>query len=330
MWLFIIPFIFLSALLNAEEVENQQECTCEPECYCGDNVIPADSHSAYWKKDGELECSYAHACGHCGIWLPEEPMLFKPFIADPRQVDYSVGWRFRDRSLASNIIDVSFGDALGIYEWCDVWPWKGQLRIEIEGALWAVFAPLKESAPLYNADYYVGVPITYAIDRWQFRLRGFHISSHIGDEFLITHCDKGFERFNPSAEYLDFAVSHEFTDDIRLYGLLGVIMHHDESFRCGGPLYAEAGMELRFHPLQYIDFCNKLIGTPFYAMHWRYNRAFKHHIDMTYALGYEWAKFSGLCRKLRIFMLYHDGYGVDGQFCKIPTHYFSIRMSYGY
>ena len=83
-----------------------------------------------------------------GIWLPEEPPLFRPFIADPRQVTYSVGWRFNDNAATKNVIDVSFGDTFAIYRWCDVGPWHGELQIDLEGALWAIFDPCYESAPL--------------------------------------------------------------------------------------------------------------------------------------------------------------------------------------
>ena len=47
-------------------------------------------------------------CCDGGIWMPEDPPLFRPFIADPRQLTYSVGWRFNDNAATKNVIDVSF------------------------------------------------------------------------------------------------------------------------------------------------------------------------------------------------------------------------------
>lgn len=269
-------------------------------------------------------------CCMPGVWFPEEPMLFKPFLADPRQLCYSLGWRLDDRVLDKHVIDISFADTLALYEWCnvDIGPFcGGRLRIELEGGLWAVFSPCKESAPLDNADYYCGIPITYAIDRWAFRLRAYHISCHIGDEFLLLH--PRFGRLNPSAEYLDFFVSHDLTNDIRVYGGVGWTFDQDESFEMS-PFYAEAGVEVRLQELGNIDLCNCLYGTPFYAMHWRYRKDFKHHMDMTYVLGYEWGKLTGLARKVRAYFEYHDGYSLEGQFAKFPTKYVSFRLSYSY
>lgn len=327
----LLALLLTSISLCAEENVNSTPCddgTSNQPCRrCPENLIPPESHSVYWHREGDLECAYAHMCGHPGIWFPETPTLFRPFLADPRQITYSGGWRFWDKALSRNVIDVSFGDYLGVYEWCDVWPWHGQMRVEIEGAVWAVFAPCKESSPLINADYYLGIPLTYAIDRWAFRLRGFHVSSHVGDEWLILH--PKFRRLNPSAESIDFSVSHEFSDDIRLYGVLGYTFHQDPSFKLG-PFYAEAGLELRLRALRFTDYCDKMYGTPFYGMHFRFNRSFKNHVDATYVVGYEWEKFCGLCRKVRFFLEYHDGYSLEGQFAKCPTHYLALRMSYGF
>lgn len=264
-------------------------------------------------------------CG--GVWLPEDPVLFRPFVADPRELDYSIGWRFNDQALVQNVIDVSFGDSIAFYRWCDVWPWAGQLQIELEGGLWAVFDPLHESSPLMNADYYVGVPITYAFGNWSFRLRGYHISSHIGDEFLLDH--PGFDRRNPSAESLDFFVSHDLTSEIRLYGGLGVVVHQDESFKCGR-FYASCGMELHVSRLGFTDIAQQVYGRPYYGMHFHFQTQQERHVNQTYVMGYEWGKLCGLQRILRVFFEYHDGYSLEGQFARCATNYCSVRCSYGF
>src|SRR5262249_10845773 len=149
---------------------------------------------------------------------------------------------WNDNVIDKNVIPVSFYDTFPVYRWCRVWPWGGQMQIDIEGAVWATFAPLQESAPLINADYYMGFPLTYAIDNWQFRLRGYHISCHLGDEFLINN--PGFDRRNPSAEFIDFFASWMFNRYIRLYGGLGYTVHQDETFHIN-PFFMEAGFEVR-------------------------------------------------------------------------------------
>lgn len=294
---------------------------CPPGCECG---CVCDSGS--WM-DKPIFCSYDSPECVWGEWLPEDPILFRPFIADPHPMTFSVGWRFNDRVLVKNAIPVSYWDTIPFYRWYNVWPWCGELQIELEGALWAVFDPLHDSSPLIDADYYVGVPITYAIDNWQFRLRGYHISTHIGDEFLLNHPD--FHRKNPSAEFLDFSISHDLTRDIRVYGVIGAVLHQDESFR-QKRLIAELGTEIRPWGLSFLDECQRIYGVPVLAIHMRHKGCPRRHVDMTYALGYEFGKTCGLQRNLRILMEYHDGNSPDGQFSKYPTNYFQFQLSYGY
>lgn len=294
---------------------NRTECESVDDTPC--------CHDGHYYRD----CRRAKKWGCRGIWLPEDPVLFRPFAADPRQLTYSTGWRFNDNAIAKNVIAVSFADSFPLYCFCNALPWGGPLKIEIEGGLWGVFDPLHEDSPLVNADYYVGIPITYAICGWQFRLRLSHISSHIGDEYLIVHPD--FDRKNPSYEFVDFYVSHDMTEEIRLYGGVGHVLRQDEDFRCG-EYYTEAGMELRMYRLGFVACKQQIYGTPIFAMHFKYQDHYDKHIDQTYILGYEFGKTTGLCRRMRVFMEYHDGYSPDGQFCVLPSNYLTLRLSYGY
>ncbi|MBA3723208.1 MAG: DUF1207 domain-containing protein [Parachlamydiaceae bacterium] len=331
------PLILLvTGLLSAISINgysNEYDDACDH--YAEDEAIyeasqldPAIYEDSCWYAVApETDCEFARRCGLRGIWLPEGPPAFRPFLADPHPVTFSVGWRFNDRVLGKNLIDVSYGDTFPIYRWCDIWYFRGDLQFEIEGALWAIFDPLHDSSPLIDADYYVGFPITYMFENWAIRFRGYHISTHIGDEFLLTH--HHFHRKNPSIEAFDLFFSNQFTREIRLYAGIGYIACQDDSFRVG-PIYLEAGLELRMYQLGYRDYCNRLYGEPFLGMDFRYNKSFKNHVDSTYVLGYEWGKFSGLRRKFRVFLEYHDGYCLEGQFSKFPDRYLSIRGSYGY
>jgi hypothetical protein len=277
--------------------------------------------------DCDPDSQHAWDCGRCGTWLPEDPVLFRPFVADPRQLTYSVGWRFNDNAMTKNTIPVSFWDTIPFYRWFSVWPYCGQLQIDLEGALWACFDPCTESAPLINADYYGGLSVTYAICYWSFRMRFFHISSHIGDEYLLNH--PRFHRRNPSAETLDFYFSHDLTEDIRYYGGAAIVVHRDETYKCGR-YGIEGGCEVRLRGFGFSRENSNVCGYPYYGMHFRYWNKMDKHVDQTYVLGYEFAKFYGLRRRLRFFIEYHDGYSVEGQFACKPTTYFSVRTSYGY
>lgn len=329
-----------------ETVEPTSECDCGCDegnpCTCNNYMqgcingvcgVPQKNHFNPCRApaQSDLACGFdvitAKQCGLRGVWLPEDPVLFRNIMADPRQVTYSAGWRFDDQVLVRNVIDVSFGDSIPFYRWFDVGFCNSALQLDLEGAIWVCFDPLHDSSPLMNADYYGGLVLTYAYKDLSFRLRGYHISSHIGDEFLLDHPD--FDRRNASAEYLDFFASWDWTSQIRLYGGLGWIIAQDDEFKCN-PFYGAAGAEFRIHGFGFTNWCNQIYGEPILGMYFRFSKDYKKHLDSTYIVGYEWGKLCGLARKVRLFLEYHDGYSVEGQFCKLPTNYFSVRISYGY
>ena len=292
----------------------------------GDNPALYDDY-AWYITAPDTDYAFARKNNLWGIWLPEGPPAFRPFIADPRQVTLSVGWRFNDKTLGKNLIPVTLGGNFPIFRWVDIWPMRGDVQFEIEGAVWAIFDPLHASSPLIDADYYIGFPITYLFGNWAVRLRGYHISTHIGDEYLLDH--PHFSRKNPSIEAFDLYASYQFTHDIRLYGGIGWVACQDDSYRVG-PFYAQAGAEIRLFQIGYKDYCNRFYGVPFLAMDFYYHSHFKHHVNSNFAIGYEWGKVSGIRRKMRIMLEYHDGYSLEGQFSKFPTHYLAIRATYGF
>ncbi len=264
-----------------------------------------------------------------GIWFPQMTELFLPLIADPRQATYSVGWRAGDHVIGVKTIGVSLGDDFAVYRWLDLF-WGGDLQIGIEAGIWSVFnmdphPDIAGGTELVNTDFYVGVPITYAAGKWSFRLRGYHISGHLGDEFLVNH--PGFKRVNPSIEAIDFFTSYQANDAIRLYIGPGVYVHSDPSFKWK-PLYIEYGTEVRFLGSKF--HCQRLYGTFFIALNWRNLEQLDYNFDGTYRFGYEFSKLQGIGRKLRFYAGYHHGYSLEGQFAKMRTHYGEFNFNYGF
>ena len=258
-----------------------------------------------------------------GIWLPQSTVLFPTMVANPRQICFSVGERFNDILGHHRSSAVTFGDQLPFYRWCNMWKWHGDLQFELEAGVFAVFNHTKPSSPLCNADYYVGFPFSYAVGPYAFRLRFYHISSHLGDELASVH--NHVRRRNKSFEAVDFFSSYYITDQIRVYGGLGMIAHSDSEMPVK-PLYVEYGAEVRVWRHNF----TQLYGEPFLAMHFKNSQDLNWKFDSTFALGYEWGKIQGFGRKLRAFVEYHQGFSPDGQFSKKRTDYLAFRLAYGF
>lgn len=274
-----------------------------------------------------------------GIWFPQTTELYLPMIAYPRQVLYSAGYRGGDRVCGNFCATFSLGDNFPIYRWLGVLPWCGDLQIGIESGMWSVFnmdphPNVCGGSEMVNSDFYVAIPIAYAVNEWAFRFRIYHISSHLGDEFLVNHpqfinCDGSPKevRVNPSMEVVDFFTSYQANRDLRVYGGVGYIFHSDETFPLE-PWYVEGGGEYNFWGHKY--HAQKLYGNFFVAVYFRLWEALGFPIDQSYMLGYEWSKIQGVGRKIRIVGEYRDGFSLEGQFMTCRVKYGAVRLIYGF
>jgi hypothetical protein len=264
-----------------------------------------------------------------GIWFPQMTELFLPLIADPRQVSYTLGWRSGDQVCGNKCVNISLGDDFPIFRWLDVF-WRGDVQIGIEAGIWSVFnmdpnPNIGGGTELVNTDFYAGIPITFATGKWSFRFRGYHISGHLGDEYMVNH--PHVVRLNPSIEAIDFYTSYQATDALRVYVGPGAYVHSDPTYKWE-PMYINYGMELRFFGQKF--YYQKLYGTFFLALHFRNLQQLDWNYDGTYRGGYEFSKLQGIGRKFRLYVGYHQGYSLEGQFAKERTHYFEFNMNYGF
>lgn len=266
-----------------------------------------------------------------GIWFPQMTVLFPPLIASPREPMYYVAYRWGDKVVGRKAVAVALGDEFPIFRWRDVFRWHGDLQIGINAGVWAVFNfqhidhSRGDSCELFNTDYLLGIPLSYAVNRWSFRLMPYHISSHLGDEFIVNR--KITTRCNPSFEALEFVSQYQVNRQLRLYAGPGVVFHSDDSFKMK-PLYILYGMEVRAGgtKLNY----HRLYGTPFLAIfinNWQERRW---GFDTTIKAGYEFSKLQGIGRKMRFFASYHNGYSWEGQFFKKHTQYGEFGLSWGF
>lgn len=268
-----------------------------------------------------------------GIWFPQATVLFQPLVANPRQVMYSVAYRAGDKVVGKKAICVSLGDNFPIYRWNNVWRWCGDLQIGIEAGVWCPFnfddVPHKDGTycELVNTDYLLGIPLCYAVDRWSFRLRLYHISSHLGDEFMCNRPEFLDKRVNPSFEAIDFFTSYQFSRNLRGYFGPGVILHSDKSFPMKY-LYVDYGLEFRAFACRF-DY-HRLYGTPFIAIDVENWQVRNWDFDFTIKAGYEISKLAGIGRKMRFFASYHNGFSYEGQFFLERTQYGEFGFSWGF
>ncbi len=256
-----------------------------------------------------------------GDWLPELSPFFPTMLAQPHVVGYSGGYRSYDKIFRLSCLPVSIGDQFSLYQFKT--QLHGQLYFGIEACVWAIFEARAKSLSLINADYYIALPLTYINGKFSSRLRIYHESSHLGDEFLLEH--EHIKRLNPSMEVVDLSLAYEFNN--RFTGFVGYskVIRSDDSYKIKpNGIYYGFNYYLDFYK---INLCN-LEASPYVAVYFMNMEDNHWKLDSSAAIGYQWDKLYG--HKFRIYIEGHKGFSPDGQFSKKRTQYIALKISYGY
>lgn len=254
-----------------------------------------------------------------GNFLPELNRFFPTMLAQPHILGYSVGYRSYDKIFKSTL-PVSIGDQFSLFQY--KLNRNESLTLGIEACVWAVFEAKTKSLSLINADYHIAFPLTYLSKKFQVRLRLFHESSHLGDEFLL---ENRINRVNPSMEGLDLSFAYEPIEKFVCFVGYTKILRSDDSFRV-------RSNRVYYGFNYYID-CAKIQtfygeAIPYLAAYIENNENNHWHFDNSIAIGYQWEKYYG--HKLRVYVEGHDGYSAEGQFSRLRSKYISINLLYGY
>ena len=139
--------------------------------------------------------------------LPEGD-IFCTMLADPKaKRSFASVVNGRAEDFPSMIGAVGIGDGFGLFRW-------GIVQLSLSGSVFSQFDLGAPSYDLINADYIVGIPLTLRYRGFSGRLRVYHQSSHLGDEFLLRD---QVERENLSFESIELILSQEL-GPLRMYG----------------------------------------------------------------------------------------------------------------
>ncbi len=131
----------------------------------------------------------------CGVGIPVAeaggyvPLprgdVFCPLLADPKALRSFVSYLRGDAAdFATDVGSVGVSDAFGLLRFGGARPGDG-VQLSLTGGVFAQFDLGTSSYDLINADYLIGLPITVRSGGSSARLRVYHQSSHLGDEFLL-------------------------------------------------------------------------------------------------------------------------------------------------
>jgi hypothetical protein len=245
--------------------------------------------------------------------------LFRPLLADPKQAQFFASIdSFKSSGERYTMASVGFGEAFGMYKFFGSREGDG-LQLSVEGALFAQFNLNTPSYDLINADYTIGIPVTYRYGDNSLRFRIYHQSSHLGDEFLQSLNPP--ERVNLSYEALDLIYSREWRG-WRVYGGGEYLIHKEPADL--KPMSAHWGIEYRgSKPLVWSG--RPIVGVDM--------KSFEEHnwaINTSIKAGLEFGHPNPGQRRLRLMAEWYKGFDPRGQFYKNKVEYYGMGVSLGF
>ncbi|MDO9110607.1 MAG: DUF1207 domain-containing protein, partial [Desulfatirhabdiaceae bacterium] len=170
-----------------------------------------------------------------------------------------------------------------------------------------------------NADYTIGIPVTYRYGDNSLRFRLYHQSSHLGDELLLSANHP--ERVNLSYESTELIYSREWRE-WRVYGGGEYLIHKEPSDL--KPTIAHWGLE--YYGIKPLLWNGRLVaGVDMKSMEendWA--------VDTSIKAGLEFGHPNPGQRRLRLMAEWYSGYDPHGQFYNNKVDYFGLGVSLGF
>ena len=242
-------------------------------------------------------------------------VLFDPLVADPRWAHFSAAWhRYGGDQQLDNVGTVSMGEDFSLYQEPAA---RGRWGIGLQAGVFAIFDLDAASSDLINADYWVGIPVSWREGPWQARGRLFHQSSHLGDEFLLRVRP---DRVNLSYEGVDFKVSRYLDgESLRLYGGAGYLVHRIPSDI--DPWSLQVGAEFRAPWTMAGGFLR-----PVAAIDAQSSQESGWQVDLSTRIGVEVEAERDRDYRVLVTLEYFSGRNPNGQFFRDAVDYWGIGV----
>lgn len=262
------------------------------------------------------------ACPDCGdpydcdTWqLLPHGMVYRSYLAGARESRFHSGWM--NDSKGGNIWDISLGGRAGLLRYGssgDSRPTGFQLGIEGAGL---VRLDIDEYRDVDAADFRFGVPLSYGTEVHQVKFAYYHLSSHLGDEFLLKH--PGYDRLNFSRDAFVLGYSYYATPELRFYAEADYAFFHDVT----EPWAFQLGID--YAPADRTG----IRGAPFAAVNVYLREEFNFSGNFVAQAGWAWRRnpASGL---FRVGVEYFNGHSEQYSFFGLVENKIGLALWYDY
>jgi hypothetical protein len=228
------------------------------------------------------------------VCLPEQ-LIYRSYLAGVKES--RMGAQLINRNDDGALMDGTLGGRFGLLRIGPHNQTEGQplgFQIDVEGAAFVRLDP-DEDVDVRSADFRAGVPFTYGWGNQQIKFAYYHLSSHVGDEFLLKN--PGFTRLNFARDVLVLGYSIYPTERLRLYGEAGWAFWNDVS----GLWEFQFGVE--YAPMRPTG----IHGEPFVAINAHLRQEVDYGGGFTAQAGWAWRADGRSGRLLRMGLHYYNG-----------------------
>ena len=197
----------------------------------------------------------------------------------------------------NTFMDGTLGGRFGVFRYGTSDPMRPQgFQIDVEGS-GQVRLDIPDEVDVRAADFRAGCVGTFGDRRHQTKFGYYHLSSHVGDEYLIKH--PGHNRLNYARDVLVLGHSIFVTDSIRVYGEAGWSFFEDVSQQ----------WEFQFGVEQAPMVDTGVRGAPFWAINGHLREEVNFGGNFVFQAGWAWRS------------------GHDGSLVRLGLHYYNGESS---
>jgi hypothetical protein len=236
------------------------------------------------------------------VLLPED-LIYRSYLAGAKEsrLGTQIVWDNDDLNPNTFLWEATLGGRVGLLRFGSVDGLYPQgFQLDVEGSA-QVRLDILEDVDVRSVDFRGGIPLTYGFGRWQAKLAYYHLSSHLGDEFVIKN--PGYNRLNFARDAIALGLAYNVTDDLRVYGEVAWAFYDIVS----KPWETQFGFD--FAPARPTGFA----GAPYVAA----NVHLREELDFSgnFAAQAGWAWRSDRGRKLlRLGVTYYNGLSSQNSF----------------
>jgi uncharacterized protein DUF1207 len=242
-------------------------------------------------------------------------LMYPAYLAAGRESRFASQWMHEGSG--GSFWDVALGGRVGMLRYGNRDPLLPEgWQIDIEGAAFPRLT-LDSQRDLVAVDFRFGVPITARFGKFETKLAYYHLSSHLGDEYLEKNLSA--VRINYVRDVIVLGLAVRPHDDLRLYAEAGWA-----GFVSGGSEPWEFQFGVDYSPIR----PTSIRGAPFFAVNGRIRQELDFGGNMTVQTGWQWRGETG--QLFRFGFHYLNGKTDVYQFFREHEEQFAIGIWYDY